>query len=159
MVCPLICVAAIPVDAVTDTAQLRQFAARLARLGIRFAYDDFGAGQARLLELADVPPHFVKFDMSLIRSLHKASERKRQVVRDLVKMVLAAGSVPLAEGVEDAGQARFLRSLHCDVMQGYLLSKPLSVDDMTGFLRGYGPMRLPWYKPRSARRLPSPPSP
>ena len=115
-------------SAVTDTAQLRQFAARLARLGIRFAYDDFGAGQARLLELADVPPHFVKFDMSLIRSLHKASERKRQVVRDLVKMVLAAGSVPLAEGVEDEDEARICVEMGFQLIQGYHTGRPLQID-------------------------------
>ena len=115
-------------SAVTDTTQLRQFATRLAKLGIRFAYDDFGAGQARLLELADVPPHFVKFDMSLIRGLHKASERKRQLVRDLVKMVLAAGSVPLAEGVEDENEAQTCIELGFRLMQGFHTGRPVSAN-------------------------------
>ena len=57
-------------SAVTDIVQLRQFASRLTQLGIRFAYDDFGAGQARLLELADVPAHFVKFDISPVSYTH-----------------------------------------------------------------------------------------
>ena len=95
-------------SAVADTTKLRGLAERLERMNIRFAYDDFGAGQARLLELADVPAHFVKFDMSLIRDLHKASPRKQQVVRDLVRMVIAAGSIPLAEGVEDEAEAETL---------------------------------------------------
>src|SRR5689334_8280730 len=51
--------------AVVETARMRELAARIAELGVRFAYDDFGAGQARLVELGEVPPHFVKFDMAL----------------------------------------------------------------------------------------------
>ena len=110
---------------VTDADQLCAFAKRLAQMGIRFAYDDFGAGQARLLELADTPPHFVKFDMALIRNLHKASERKRQLVRDLVKMVLAAGSVPLAEGVESEQEAEACIEMGFKLIQGYLTGRPI----------------------------------
>ena len=117
-------------SAVTDIVELRKFASRLALLDIRFAYDDFGAGQARLLELADVPAHFVKFDMALIRGLHKASERKRQVVRDLVKMVLATGSVPLAEGVEDEEEAKICIEMGFQLIQGYLTGRPIPADSL-----------------------------
>lgn len=112
-------------SAVTNIAKLREFADRLRRLEIRFAYDDFGAGQVRLLELADVPAHFVKFDMSLIRGLHKASERKRRVVGDLVQMVLATGSVPLAEGVEDEEEAQLSTAMGFKLIQGYLTGRPI----------------------------------
>jgi EAL domain-containing protein (putative c-di-GMP-specific phosphodiesterase class I) len=112
-------------SAVTDTMKLRELSRRLAQLDIRFAYDDFGAGQARLLELADVPAHFVKFDMALIRDLHKASERKRQVVRDLVQMVLATGSTPLAEGVELEEEANICVDMGFQLIQGYLTGRPI----------------------------------
>ena len=117
-------------SAVTDIVKLREFANHLAQMDIRFAYDDFGAGQARFLELADVPAHFVKFDMSLIRGLHKASERKRQVVRDLVRMVLEAGSVPLAEGVEDEEEAKACVELGFQLIQGYLTGRPINADSL-----------------------------
>ena len=117
-------------SAVTDSAKLRELAGRLAQLGIQFAYDDFGAGQARLLELADVPAHFVKFDMSLIRGLHKANPRKQQVVRDLVRMVLATGSIPLAEGVEDEEEARACVEMGFVLIQGYLTGRPVPVDSL-----------------------------
>jgi len=112
-------------SAVTDIVKLREFADRLAKLEIRFAYDDFGAGQARLLELADVPAHFVKFDIALIHGLHKASQRKRQLVRDLVRMVLAAGSVPLAEGVENEEEAQACTDMGFQLIQGYLTGRPI----------------------------------
>ena len=115
-------------SAITDSTMLCEFANRLAKLGIHFAYDDFGAGQARLLELADAPPHFVKFDMSLIRGLHRASERKRQIVRDLVKMVLAAGSVPLAEGVENEEEAKTCIEMGFQLIQGFHTGRPIPLD-------------------------------
>ena len=115
-------------SAVTDTTQLRQFASRLAALGIRFAFDDFGSGQARLLELADVPAHFVKFDISLIRDLHKASERKQQLVRDLVRMVISTGSIPLAEGVESEEEAKVCVDMGFELIQGFLTGEPIPAD-------------------------------
>lgn len=117
-------------SAVTDIERLRALANRLLQLNIRFAYDDFGAGQARLLELADVPAHFVKFDRTLIRGIHKASERKRQVVRDLVQMVLATGSVPLAEGVEDEEEAQACVEMGFVLIQGYLTGRPIPADSL-----------------------------
>ena len=113
---------------VTDIKQLRELTERFAALDIRFAYDDFGAGQARLLELADVPAHYVKFDMSLIRDLHKASPRKQQLVRDLVRMVLATGSTPLAEGVETEDEALICLDMGFELIQGYLTGRPMAVD-------------------------------
>jgi EAL domain-containing protein (putative c-di-GMP-specific phosphodiesterase class I) len=127
---PMNIVVEIHVSAVTDIVKLRQLANRLAKLDIRFAYDDFGAGQARLLELADVPAHFVKFDRTLIRDLHKASERKRQVVRDLVKLVLATGSIPLAEGVEDEEEAKICAEMGFQLIQGYLTGRPIPADSL-----------------------------
>jgi len=119
-------------SAVTNIDKLRELAIRLAKMDIRFAYDDFGAGQARLLELADVPAHFVKFDIALIRDLHKASDRKRQIVRDLVKMVLAAGSIPLAEGVETEEEAEACVEMGFKLIQGYLTGRPISADSLNG---------------------------
>jgi EAL domain-containing protein (putative c-di-GMP-specific phosphodiesterase class I) len=115
-------------SAVTDIKQLREFAKRLSGMGIRIAYDDFGAGQARLLELADVPADFVKFDMSLIRGLHLASPRKRQVVKDLVQMVLSSGSIPLAEGVESENEAKACIAMGARLIQGFLTGRPIPAE-------------------------------
>ena len=113
--------------AVMEIERMRELAARLATIGVSFAYDDFGAGQARLNELGDVPAHFVKFDMGLIRGIHEASERKQRVVRDLVKLVLDLGSVPLAEGVELEAEAVVCREMGFKLIQGYLTGKPVPV--------------------------------
>jgi EAL domain-containing protein (putative c-di-GMP-specific phosphodiesterase class I) len=117
-------------SAITNVRQLRRFVSQLADLDVLFAYDDFGAGQARLLELADVPAHFVKFDMSLIHCLDKASPRKQKVVGDLVQMVLAAGSVPLAEGVENKEEAKICVSMGVQLIQGYFTGRPILAEEL-----------------------------
>jgi EAL domain-containing protein (putative c-di-GMP-specific phosphodiesterase class I) len=114
--------------AVMDVARMKDLAARLKDIGVRFAYDDFGAGQARLNELGEVPAHFVKFDMGLIRGIDLASERKQKVVGDLVRLVTELGSVPLAEGVETEAEAEVCRLMGFKLVQGYLTGKPVPVD-------------------------------
>lgn len=114
--------------AVTETAQMRALADRLKELGVRFAYDDFGAGQARLIELGEVPAHFVKFDMALIRDIDRASERKRRVVNDLVRLVTDLGSIPLAEGIETVAEAQVCEAMGFQLLQGFLTGKPLPVE-------------------------------
>ena len=114
--------------AVMEVDRMRELAARLKDIGVRFAYDDFGAGQARLNELGEVPAHFVKFDMGLIRGIDMASERKQKVVRDLVRLVTELGSVPLAEGVETEAEAEICRLMGFKLVQGYLTGKPVPVD-------------------------------
>ncbi|ODU10481.1 MAG: diguanylate phosphodiesterase [Rubrivivax sp. SCN 71-131] len=114
--------------AVMEVARMKELAARLEGIGVRFAYDDFGAGQARLNELGEVPAHFVKFDMGLIRGIDLASERKQKVVADLVRLVTELGSVPLAEGVETEAEAEICRQMGFQLVQGYLTGKPVPVD-------------------------------
>jgi len=116
--------------AVMEVARMKDLAARLGEIGVSFAYDDFGAGQARLNELGDVPAHFVKFDMGLIRGIHEASERKQRVVRDLVRLVLELGSVPLAEGVELEAEAVVCREMGFQLVQGYLTGKPVPISSL-----------------------------
>jgi EAL domain-containing protein (putative c-di-GMP-specific phosphodiesterase class I) len=118
--------------AVMEVDRMRELAARLKDIGVRFAYDDFGAGQARLNELGEVPAHFVKFDMGLIRGIDMASERKQKVVRDLVRLVTELGSVPLAEGVETEAEAEICRLMGFKLVQGYLTGKPVPVDAPSG---------------------------
>ena len=116
--------------AVVEVGRMRDLAARLAEIGVSFAYDDFGAGQARLNELGDVPAHFVKFDMGLVHGIHEATDRKQRVVRDLVRLVLDLGSVPLAEGVELEAEAAVCREMGFQLLQGYLTGKPQPINSV-----------------------------
>lgn len=114
--------------AITRIADVRDMASQLSAMNVQFAYDDFGAGQARLIELAEVPPHFVKFDMGLIRDLDRANPKKRQLVAQLVRIVHDVGATALAEGVETMAEARACADMHFDLIQGYLTGKPVVPD-------------------------------
>ena len=111
--------------AVTQIADVKNMARRLHEMNVQFAYDDFGAGQARLVELVDAPPHFVKFDMGLIRDIDRASPKKQQLVSQLVQIVHDVGAIALAEGVETAAEAQRCTAMNFDLIQGYLAGRPM----------------------------------
>jgi EAL domain-containing protein (putative c-di-GMP-specific phosphodiesterase class I) len=113
--------------AVAEVAKMAVMARRLSDMGIKFAYDDFGAGQSRLNELAEVPPDFVKFDMSLIRNIDQASTTKQNMLARLVHMVSDLGAVTVAEGVETDGEAVLCQQLGFQLCQGYLTGRPILV--------------------------------
>jgi EAL domain-containing protein (putative c-di-GMP-specific phosphodiesterase class I) len=115
-------------SAVTDVEQLRSLSDSMQELAVGIAYDDFGAGQSRLLELTDVRPEFVKFDISLIRNLHEATERRRQMVQSLVRMVLDLDIVALAEGVEKREEAAVCWDMGFQLGQGYHFGRPAAQD-------------------------------
>lgn len=116
--------------AVTEPVRLNELTAAFRDIGVRFAFDDFGAGQARLVELGDFPPEFVKFDIGLVHNIHMASERKRGMLHDLVKMVLDLGSVPLAEGVELEEEAAICAEMGFPLLQGFLTGRPIAANDL-----------------------------
>src|SRR5690606_19128667 len=86
--------------AIVDERAMYSLRNTLRELHVRLAYDDFGAGQARLDELTRFRPDYVKFDMKLVRDLHQAPPERRQMVARLVDIVRELGIVPLAEGIE-----------------------------------------------------------
>ncbi|MBW7859535.1 MAG: EAL domain-containing protein [Rhodocyclaceae bacterium] len=116
--------------AITETSRLAELTTALHEIGVRFAFDDFGAGQARLSELGDSPPDFVKFDIGLVHGIHLANDRKQHLLADLVKMVLEVGSVPLAEGVEQEPEAELCRTMGFKLIQGFLTGRPIPADEL-----------------------------
>jgi EAL domain-containing protein (putative c-di-GMP-specific phosphodiesterase class I) len=111
-------------DAVTDIPRLKQLAVELWALGIEMAYDDFGAGQTRLLELIEVPVKYVKFDMSLIQGLHLATASRRSMVASLLAMTQAMGIACVAEGVELRQELEVCREMGFELIQGFYFSPP-----------------------------------
>ena len=85
--------------AITSIRYLTELAALLSDLNIDLAYDDFGAGQARLVEVFQVPPRYLKFDISFVRGLEDASVPHKTSIRTLLKMVHDLNVTALAEGV------------------------------------------------------------
>lgn len=111
-------------SAVTDLSEMRRIRSELARIDVSLAFDDFGAGQARLVELVEVRPDYLKFDMALIRGLDRASAQRQQMLASLVKMASELGSQPLAEGVETEGEHQACVEIGFPLGQGFLYGRP-----------------------------------
>jgi EAL domain-containing protein (putative c-di-GMP-specific phosphodiesterase class I) len=110
--------------AATNVPDLLELRRQLKELDIALAYDDFGAGQARLAELVEAPPDVIKFDMQLIHGVDRAPATKQKVLSTLVQMVVNLGISPLAEGTETAGEAEACRQLGFELAQGFYFGVP-----------------------------------
>jgi len=109
---------------ITDIPALVGLRSLLRKLDMGLAFDDFGAGQARLVELTETSPDFVKFDMQLIRGIHEASAPKQRALAALVHLVRDLGIATVAEGVEREEEAIVCRQLGFDLAQGYYYGRP-----------------------------------
>jgi EAL domain-containing protein (putative c-di-GMP-specific phosphodiesterase class I) len=109
--------------AVTCVNQMRELRAVLKDLEIGLAYDDFGAGQARLVELGDVPPDYLKFDIELVHEIDHASPERQRMLASLVAIVKDLGIASLAEGVETPAEHDVCRQMGFDFGQGYYYGK------------------------------------
>jgi diguanylate cyclase (GGDEF)-like protein/PAS domain S-box-containing protein len=107
--------------------------AALRELGVRIAVDDFGTGYSSLAYLAKLPVAELKIDRSFVSSMLEDSS-SMTLVSTIISLAHALKLDVVAEGVETEEQAKILRLLRCDQMQGYLISKPLSFDQMTAYL-------------------------
>jgi EAL domain-containing protein (putative c-di-GMP-specific phosphodiesterase class I) len=114
--------------AVTNRKTMRQLASALKDLGIRWAFDDFGSGQARLAELVEARPDFVKFDISLIRAIDAAESSRRRMMISLVDMVRELDIMALAEGIETPDEAEACIDIGFDLAQGYHFGRPAAIE-------------------------------
>ena len=112
-------------QAVSDIGQMKSFGKELGQMGVELAYDDFGAGQARLLELVDVPVGYLKFDISLISDIDKVPEAHRDMVSMLLTMARKMNISTLAEGVDRREEVEVCKELGFDYLQGYYFGRPV----------------------------------
>lgn len=88
------------------------------------ALDDFGTSCSALSRIGELPIDCIKIDKSFIDNM-VFREKHRLIIKDLISMCHKLGLRVVAEGVEQDIQRRYLLESGCDVMQGYLYSKPL----------------------------------
>ncbi len=115
--------------AVTDLDLLHRIRETLLALGIGLSYDDFGAGQARLLELGEVPPDVLKFDNQLIHDLPCATRERQRLVECLVTVTKEMGILALAECVETEAEVQLCRELGFDLAQGFYFGAPAPIGE------------------------------
>lgn len=110
---------------VTDPRHMREMRAALRDIEIPVAFDDFGAGQTRLLELTESPPDYLKFDMSLIRDIHLAAGPRQAMLEQLVSIAKSMGVYCVAEGIECHEELETCRQIGFEFGQGFAIGRPL----------------------------------
>ena len=125
---------------ITETALMRRLPdivdqlVYLRGLGVSFAIDDFGTGYSSLSHLRSLPVDTVKIDRCFIKDLGQEHGSNMAIVSGIIGLAHNLKLTVVAEGVETQQQIDALRSLGCDVNQGYALSRPLSVEALLDFL-------------------------
>jgi EAL domain-containing protein (putative c-di-GMP-specific phosphodiesterase class I) len=125
---------------VTESAIMRepQLAAQvmqqLRTAGVRFAIDDFGTGHSSLAQLHQLPVDELKIDRSFVTDLER-SPSNQAIVRTTIELGHSLGLKVVAEGIETPQVWSTLLRLGCDLAQGYLISRPMPVDAVPGWLQ------------------------
>jgi diguanylate cyclase (GGDEF)-like protein len=99
---------------------------QLRELGISIALDDFGTGYASLSYLKNLPLDIIKIDKSFITNF-VTDDKDKAIVKSIINLSNAFGYEVIAEGVEEIHQVDILRDLGCENIQGYYVSKPLTL--------------------------------
>ena len=118
-----------------DAEQVRLSLLRLKDMGVYIALDDFGTGYSSLSYLQRFPFDIVKIDGSFIRTLaDHDSDGARAIVGAILAMSHRLGLQVTAEGVETEAQLAMLRLYNCDFVQGFLLARPMRMEEVPGYL-------------------------
>jgi diguanylate cyclase (GGDEF)-like protein len=107
---------------------------RLKGLGVRISIDDFGTGYSSMAYLERLPFDTLKIDISFIRKIQEDGQGGT-IAATILAMAHSLGKGVVAEGVQTQAQVDFLRKLDCELVQGYLYSRPLAGDDLVVYVR------------------------
>ena len=119
-----------------DPARAIALLHQLRDLGVRLSVDDFGTGYSSLSYLQRLPVQEVKIDRSFIAALSQERENVA-IVRAIVDLGRHLGLAVVAEGVEDAATWELLTSMHCDLVQGWHLARPMPTEALPSWLAAH----------------------
>jgi EAL domain-containing protein (putative c-di-GMP-specific phosphodiesterase class I)/GGDEF domain-containing protein len=134
---------------ITETAVIDNPVAALENIelfassGVHVAIDDYGSGLSSLAYLKQLPAHELKIDKLFVQNI-TSSQRDALLVRSTIDLAHGLGMNVTAEGVETPAAFALLASMNCDLAQGYLISRPASVEELIALLSD--DRRLQYYK-------------
>jgi len=117
--------------AATNMTMMRELCKILADLDIKLAFDDFGVGRARLVELGEVRPDYLKFDMKLTKNIENAPAKRQELVALFCTLVNNLGIQTLAEGVETRECHEILVQMGFQLGQGFYYGRPSPISKYT----------------------------
>ena len=106
---------------------------KLKDIGVTIAMDDFGTGYSSLSYLRQLPVDVVKIDQSFVREIPDSHEDV-MIAQAIIAMTKSLNLSLVVEGIENVKQLNFFRQQGCNIVQGFLFSKPVEADEMLGML-------------------------
>lgn len=119
-----------------ESAETSHALHRLNRAGVRLALDDSGTGYSALAHLRHVPLQTLKIDRSFVRELSNRGNAA-SIVRMIVGLARTLNMRTVAEGVEEPAHAGVLHRYGCDLLQGWLASRPVEADAVAAFIASW----------------------
>ncbi len=124
--------------AIEDLEFTRTVLQDLQQMGVHLSIDDFGTGHSSLSRLQLLPLHNLKIDKSFVQDLTH-DVKVAHIIKAIVSLGRNLGLRLTAEGVENEEELEFLRSIHCEDVQGFLFYRPLSAQKATEILESKRP--------------------
>ncbi|MDH5191290.1 MAG: EAL domain-containing protein [Gammaproteobacteria bacterium] len=118
----------------TDDDFTRNVLSNLSKEGVHFSIDDFGTGYSSLVHLKQLQPSEIKIDKSFVMDMN-TNKDDAVIVRSTIDLGHNLGLKVVAEGVETQEVMDSLKELGCEMIQGYHISRPLPVNEITEFLK------------------------
>lgn len=133
--------------ALVNAQQSIQLLESLKSMGISISLDDFGTGYSSISHLTSLPVDIVKIDQSFIRKVtsltssdptEPSKHDNRLIIENIIRLARSFNLRSVVEGVETTEQLELLQSFDCDLIQGYLLSRPVTAEALTPMIaQGY----------------------
>lgn len=108
---------------------LQNLVERLHESGFKCSLDDFGSGYSSLNMLKDIQVDTLKLDGAFWVSPDAANQREKDIITAVVELARKLGMTTVSEGVETAEQLEFLRQIRCDMVQGFVFSRPVPPEE------------------------------
>jgi diguanylate cyclase (GGDEF)-like protein/PAS domain S-box-containing protein len=131
--------------ALEDISRVSETIRQCRDLGVQFAIDDFGTGFSSLAHLKHLPINELKIDKGFVFSMLQNQE-DLAIVSGVIGLATSFKHDVVAEGVESIDQVLMLMNLGCNIMQGYLIARPMPAEQLTAWLKAFEPNPL-WKLP------------
>ncbi|GAA0695438.1 hypothetical protein GCM10009104_23960 [Marinobacterium maritimum] len=127
---------------VSEVASVHEQLSKIRQLGVEIAIDDFGVAYSSLSRLKQLPLNTLKIDRSFIQDIG-SDQDDEVIVRTIIDMAHNLNLKVVAEGVETEQQYQFVKRHHCNLVQGYLFSKPVPLAELARLLQQQSCSREP----------------
>ena len=117
----------------TDTVKALKFIHEFHNMGFKISMDDFGSGYSSLYLLSELPIDLIKMDKCFLQT-QDLKKKERVIISNVINMTHQLDIMTLCEGVETPEQSEFLKSVGCDIQQGFYFSRPVTGEQISKML-------------------------